>query len=522
MYISANILESCLREHVAFSHILPDAEMNLNYLEWYTPKSTELQTSCVYICTKEEMPSPEETVANTTFLCCCEEELFDGNAYTRINLIITEGIAFKALLNETQVVFKKYQMLEERFEQLVANKVSLQEIVDIATDIVEMPLCLLDLNHNVLALSSKLNSPDDRLWDAMLTGYGYANYDIVERSEPKLIKMLRPETASVELVNNIGGHYIKVTTIFRQNRAIAFLGMHRLYDYKKPFEKHTIELFNYVLSKITQHMQQYQEVKIGRGLMYEQFLEDVLDGKITDKKRIDEQAQHFGLPRRGNYQASIITFQDEIVRTDYHFSMMNYLEMILPNSRCAMIDSQIFMIWTMEKQKYLDENTNAKLSRYLKENKCFCLMSPGFSGISQLTGIFALLKDVLTFVDKKEEKYIHNCYEYWSTYCMKLLVENIPVDTMQYPPLQRLIDYDEEFKKDYVDTLRAYLRNNCNIAKTAAMLHFHRNTLLYQINRIQELLESDLTVWKIREQLLFALEYYDYTKKQRPQDSNTM
>ena len=45
---------------------------------------------------------------------------------------------------------------------------------------------------------------------------------------------------------------------------------------------------------------------------------------------------------------------------------------------------------------------------------------------------------------------------------------------------------------DFLITLRAYTDNLCNTADTAKELHIHRNTLLYRLNKIEELTHSSL------------------------------
>ncbi len=511
MYISADILKNSLKENIVSAAILPESEMSLNYCELYDPESCDFQKNCVYLCLTDELPPGKKLPDGVTLLCAQGEREPQAAEYAHINLLVTGGITFRQLFNRVMGVFKEYQSLDECFDGLISSDVPLQEIIDLATGIVKMPLCMLDLNHNVLAISSEMESPDDALWDAMRSGYGYAHYDVVERSEPKLKNMVQPSASSVEMISNISGHYIKVTTLFRGNRAVAFLGMHRIYEFTAPFERHTVQLYYYVINKITRHLSLFSDVKVGRGMMYEQFLIDVLDEKIKDEKEIEEYSRRLGLERHGKYQAAVISFWEGVVRTDYHFAMMDYIEIILPGSKCIMLDNMIFVIWAMTDTNYLDDALSGKLSTFLKTHDCFGLLSPVFLGLSQLSGVFKLLKDVLPFVDKRAKQgNIYHYYEYTELYCMKLFVENVPFNTIRHPMIQKLIDYDKDFNTDYLDTLKIYLRNNCNISEAAKLLHMHRNSLLYRIKRIEELLGSDLAAWEIRNQLFFSMAYMEY------------
>ena len=51
---------------------------------------------------------------------------------------------------------------------------------------------------------------------------------------------------------------------------------------------------------------------------------------------------------------------------------------------------------------------------------------------------------------------------------------------------------DRRGDTEYLKTLDVYLENNCNVTKTAQDLHLHRNTMMYRIERIQEILQMDI------------------------------
>jgi len=58
--------------------------------------------------------------------------------------------------------------------------------------------------------------------------------------------------------------------------------------------------------------------------------------------------------------------------------------------------------------------------------------------------------------------------------------------------LRILLRYDSENETDLTETLRTYLEQNRNIKETAEKLFLHRNSLVYRINRIQELCAINL------------------------------
>lgn len=71
-------------------------------------------------------------------------------------------------------------------------------------------------------------------------------------------------------------------------------------------------------------------------------------------------------------------------------------------------------------------------------------------------------------------------------------------EALELPPLlwisdkiRTLIEYDKTNGTSYIETLRHYLDNQMNIAKTTRELFIHRSTMLYRLSRIEKLAHID-------------------------------
>ena len=65
--------------------------------------------------------------------------------------------------------------------------------------------------------------------------------------------------------------------------------------------------------------------------------------------------------------------------------------------------------------------------------------------------------------------------------------------------------YDREHGTELMDTLFIYLQNACNTQRSARMLSLHKNTLLYRLGRIREILGCDLSSGE--DQFMLQLSY---------------
>jgi DNA-binding PucR family transcriptional regulator len=69
-----------------------------------------------------------------------------------------------------------------------------------------------------------------------------------------------------------------------------------------------------------------------------------------------------------------------------------------------------------------------------------------------------------------------------------------------------LREYDEKRSRNYCEVLKTYLENNMNIAKTIRKLYMQRATFLYQLKRITEISQLDLSDYPTRLHLMLSFE----------------
>ena len=88
------------------------------------------------------------------------------------------------------------------------------------------------------------------------------------------------------------------------------------------------------------------------------------------------------------------------------------------------------------------------------------------------------------------------------------MLAHIPEEQVQFlisPDIARLQEAEGQYSFSLVDTLRAYLECNCNLIRTAEHLFLHKNTLLYRLNHIKNLIRCDLS--DADERLLLMLSF---------------
>lgn len=141
----------------------------------------------------------------------------------------------------------------------------------------------------------------------------------------------------------------------------------------------------------------------------------------------------------------------------------------------------------------------------MKEYKFFVGSSVNHLGMQKLSQAYVQAKKVVNLSGRKGWGNIMIQYSELGVYQLLLAIDNKETIKAYYNDmLGKLEGNDQNNGTDYLDFLNAYLNSNCNINDTADALFIHRNTVVYKIKKINELLDCDLSDIEVRVQLYLA------------------
>jgi hypothetical protein len=103
------------------------------------------------------------------------------------------------------------------------------------------------------------------------------------------------------------------------------------------------------------------------------------------------------------------------------------------------------------------------------------------------------------------------CFGELGVYQLLFYAPDIAFLQAQYQrQLGNLEKYDLEHNSDYIHTLKVYLESDCDLLETAARMHTHRNTVVYRIRKIKEILCSDLNNSAVKFDIMLSFHIKEY------------
>lgn len=100
---------------------------------------------------------------------------------------------------------------------------------------------------------------------------------------------------------------------------------------------------------------------------------------------------------------------------------------------------------------------------------------------------------------------------------IRWLVEVADIKAIQqycYENLSPILEYDKKHGIDLVGTLKCYFQNNRHLLKTSQELYIHRNTLLYRLSIVKDLLKIDLDDSTTYLELFNSILIYEFIRLQ--------
>lgn len=250
-----------------------------------------------------------------------------------------------------------------------------------------------------------------------------------------------------------------------------------------------------------------------KGLHGEYFIKDLLDGRYepgaAPRHRLD------GLTRA--FQPRLFCLAVEAARTPYPLlldGIRTGLEAILPAAAVLIYQGQIVAVLSGCPHLSLPNETIGKLSAYCRTNGLYCGLSNAFPDILSLHAHYKqALRAVALGAERTGSAGLFRYADYAPDHLIAQFARHEDPRDFCHPIMRALLDHDRKNGKNLAETLYAYLLFG-TAARTSAALHIHRNTLLYRLNLMNDLLEIDYTDANLRLYLILSYQMEQFRRRQ--------
>lgn len=269
------------------------------------------------------------------------------------------------------------------------------------------------------------------------------------------------------------------------------------------------------------------------------FFDDLLTGKITSNETIQNMSEMHGLNSKYKYYCMVIHLQSEELdqyedivasRVQMENKSKECVNLVYKNSKivngeitCFYRNNRIIIligqhvnkppISTNEAKQY-----GAEIHKILEQqimNMTFLIgIGRQYEKIQSLHKSFSEANESIRLIKKfNDRKAISHFEDYTVYHFLDSNIKDIELEDFFMKHLGKIYEHDKLHGTDYIHTLENYFMNNLNISETAKAMFLHRNTLIYRIEKIKEILDSDLKNSEELLQMQLALKIYRLLNK---------
>lgn len=402
------------------------------------------------------------------------------------------------VFNKILQIFEYYNTWEQTLIERIASGAALQELLDLSKDVFRYPLVITDASHLQLALFIPDGYPNKE----------YESYrdvpiplDMLTIINKEIVHDIQNKTAYVHKTKAFSRPGI-IRNLFRKDELIGWFVILDVMDENSQRLMQLCDTFAGLVEAWFCKHEDSSPSASQAGL----FL-DILSGKETDRSRLISRLQGIGWLE-----------DDEKLVVQVHVNSINdlaffTLKRILPQnfSGCYVISYKSGLVLVANLRLLSEKKLEALLSDILCQSQTYCGVSYKFTNVLKLNQYYRQAEIAVIYGNKKPGA-INHCEEYAMDYLKDIIQDNLATD-IRHPALKILKDYDTCNNTEYYKTLMEYLINERDQRKTARLMSIHRNTLVYRINRIEEILGIDLDKAHIRTHILISYFVGDFNER---------
>ena len=315
-----------------------------------------------------------------------------------------------------------------------------------------------------------------------------------------LINQFKTDPEYIETFDTSGAHvYSGNFRAFRcayvnlKNHAGAFEGrlcINELQSSLKPGQFHAME---YLAQIITASLENTSMSQRSSSRPFEQFLRRFLNGKSDGMVPLEAVLSRQGWKRHDRY----VCMRLDITRNDIGpraiISTCNLIRAEFVDAAAFFYKDDILVIINLSRIGATIQECLTQLAPIVREGLLQVGASNEFEDFALLPRFYIQADLALTYGNQKDAtKWCHRFQDIALSYCVDQACRRLGPHFVCAPDLLKLRAYDQENESELYRTLRIYLENDRNAARTAQLLFIHRSTLFYRLDKIKKLMELNL------------------------------
>ena len=436
--------------------------------------------------------------------------------------LLETSLPLAPLYNRVHEHVHRFWAWDDALHDAVYTNAGLQELLRRAAPAFRATLLLVNAGFKHIA---SVYHPDvhDPTADELREN-GYQTYDTIQSIRRQLPLVGGKDQDHVEYRYSESGNYTIVRVVRSQDILAARLILILPDGENDPC---CTDLSRVVADYISQYMFSNKSVDYSSNADFGALAADLIEFRLTDPEELEQRLKQIQLAVRRYYHVMLVSFGDKQDRASIPWNyVISQLERVFPFSNITTYRGDILLIIRKMNRGVRLSFDREALRQILEYHDGYAAIGNFSEFLTSLPPVYYQTKSALRLgMVMDPEKRIY----FYEDYSMYQMVELAQQSTRQdlgsrnivhlcHPSLIALVMYDNKTGNNLTDVLYTYLCCERNAAEAAKALYIHRNTMLYKIKKIEDVMGQDLDSPALRERLLFSYHVLEYMRRYRKED----
>ncbi len=483
----------------------------------------EMKSDILYVCPLSEAMRRNHLETQCHFVCISDRYLSDeereDEEMLKNIILLDENRSVAWLLSIIQERFLELENWEHEMQDVLLRDGSYQDLLDVSEKHLKNSLFVLDAAYRLVAYSKNYMSRDPINISLYKNGY---------HTQETLQKMynsgrLKTYENTPGIVSGEPGPVAEYESLLKWLRCdgVPLLNIVEVFTHS-PRSTESPELFDKMLHYMNICFLREQKRSQNLSQPYSSFMRDMIYGELTDPNKIESCAKRTGVPMSGFFDVYRITFKDNGKVLIGRFAQE--LASKLSSSRIIVMNHELSVMNVYQKPNVeaLTQCNIQCIMPLLEQHGAELGISSPFYNFTDLRHACLQAEQAIICGNRLDaeddnKSCIYN-YDKLFLYHMIHLSSsdnfNFFRNNIYVHKLEILDKFDKNHDGDLTRLLFYYLYYERRATDVGIKMNMHRNTVMYHINRIRELIDADFDDYMTRQGLLIAYHYMKYNSKQ--------
>lgn len=389
--------------------------------------------------------------------------------------VFLPGADVGAVVNSILHTFERFNEWESKLMKSSAER-DWETVLELGGELLENPLMLSDAAGTVLAMSGRFCEDEINPYWVTARESGHVPLEVLSAPMYDENDQLHSWNDTPTLFHTQEGDRLIGSYISVGGKRTAGLG---LWEYARPIRYGDVLLFSVLCNAIATAFQEKENENADRAVT--DIFRDILDGKRIEKGLLSR--IEIGCKKPWRLVMIANPFRADSI---YKHSLLNRLARYPKTNLPFLYENYVLVLISDNAAKLLADSMSSENGKLYYQ----IILSLPFERLEDLPVRY---RQCVYAMEQTEEQPGVYCGEKFAlSYLRSRFVQLNREQTLSHPALNVLRRYDMEKKTEYYRTLFVYLLYERSILLGAAELHIHKNSFLYRIQKIREMINADL------------------------------